>query len=52
MAGKAFKIDLKDTATLELITFAAKLSKEMHPDSDYDEKARAAAPVSKIVFAA
>ena len=29
---KAFVVDLNDTATLELITFASKLSKEMYPD--------------------
>ena len=34
VGGKAFKVDLSDTATLELITFAANLSKEMYPDPD------------------
>ena len=32
VGGKEFVVDLSDTATLELITFASKLSKEMHPD--------------------
>ena len=31
-AGRGFVSNLKDTATLELITFASKLSKELYPD--------------------
>ena len=34
VGGKAFVVDLSDTATLELITFASQLSKEMYPDID------------------
>ena len=29
----AFKVDLNDTATLELIQYASQLSKELHPDA-------------------
>lgn len=32
VGGKQFVPDLEDTATLELITFASKLSKELYPD--------------------
>jgi len=33
VGGKDFVVDLSDTATLDLITFAAKLSKELYPDA-------------------
>lgn len=32
-------IDLNDTATLDLITFASVLAKEMFPDLEYARKA-------------